>query len=175
MISIDSTPCSPCWQPACLPWRTPASAGPCPSGVVNQLDGLYRWQVQRMDQRVDRIKALSSQRQRFTPSLFELLLQANKLQPTIDGRFIDFDVFSSSQVYTFGAKVTGYSAQKATSIQNKVNVEVGLRGRPGIPRRLLYEMNKDSKGSWRINNITYLDKPGFQLRPYLKDLLRPAS
>ena len=84
-------------------------------------------------------------------------------------------MFSSSQVYTFGAKVTGYSAQKATSIQNKVNVEVGLRGRPGIPRGLLYEMNKDSKGSWRINNITYLDKPGFQLRPYLNDLLRPAS
>lgn len=48
----------------------PAKAGPCPVGVVNQLDDLYRGLAQRMEQRVDRIKDLSSQRQRFTPSLF---------------------------------------------------------------------------------------------------------
>ena len=57
-----------------------------------------------------------------------------------------------------------------------MNVEVGLRNRPsGTPRQLLYEMSKNSKGSWQINNITYLDEPGFQLRPYLKELLNPAS
>ena len=154
----------------------PAKAGPCPAGVVNQLDDLYRWQVQRMEQRVDRIKDLSSQRQRFTPSLFALLLQARKLEPMRDGRSLSFDVFSNTQVATFGAKVTGCSAQKAISLEAEVNVEVGLRNGPsGTPRRLLYEMSKSSKGSWRINNITYLDGPGFQLRPYLKELLNPAS
>ena len=133
------------------------------------------WEVQRMEQRVDQIKALSSQRHRFTPSLFELLLQAKKLRPTSDGRFLDFNVFNSSQVATFRAKVIGCSTQKARSIQAEVSVDVGLRGRPGIPRGLLYEMNKRSKGSWRINNITYLDDGRVSLRPYLKNLLNPAS
>ena len=50
----------------------PAAIGPCPNGVINQLDGLYRWHVQQMDQRDEPVAALSSQRQRFTPSLFEL-------------------------------------------------------------------------------------------------------
>ena len=154
---------------------SPALTGPCPADVVNQLDGLYRWEVQRMEQRVDQIKALSSQRHRFTPSLFELLLQAKKLRPTSDGRFLDFNVFNSSQVATFRAKVIGCSSQEARSIQAEVSVDVGLRGRPGIPRGLLYEMNKCSKGSWRINNITYLDDGRVSLRPYLKNLLNPAS
>ena len=155
---------------------TPASAGPCPAGLVNQLDGLYRWHVELQDARVDRIKAFSTQRYRFTPSLFELLLQAKKLRPTTDGRFLSFDVFSATQVRTFGATVIGCSAQKSRSIQAEVRVDVGLRDKPsGIPTRLLYEMNKGSKGSWRINNITYLDEPGFQLRQYLKNLLNPAS
>jgi len=35
-------------------------------------------------------------------------------------------------------------------------------------------MNRDSKGSWRINNITYLGEPGFQLRPFLQKLLNPT-
>ena len=153
----------------------PAKAGTCPAGVVNQFYDLYRWQVQRMEQRVERIKDLSSQRQRFTPSLFALLLQARKLQPIPDGRFIGFDVFSNTQVRTFGATVIGCSAQKARSIQAEVIVDVGLRGRPGIPRGLLYEMNKGSKGSWRINNINYLDDGRVSLRHYLQDLLNPAS
>ena len=155
---------------------TPATTGPCPASVVNQLDGLYRWEVQRMEQRVDQITSLSTQRHRFTPSLFELLLQAYKLRPSSDGgRFLGFNVFNSSQVSTFRAKVIGCSAQKASSIQAEVSVDVGLRGRPGIPRGLLYEMNKGSKGSWRINNIKYLDDGRVSLRHYLQDLLNPAS
>ena len=153
----------------------PATAGPCPEGVVNQLDGLYRWQVQRMETREDPVAALSSQRQRFTPSLFELLLQARALQPMRDGRFLDFDVFSNTQVATFGAKVISCSAEQGHSIKAEVDVEAGLTGRPsGTPRRLLYEMHRDSKNTWRINNITYLDKPGFQLRPFLQKLLNPT-
>ena len=126
----------------------PAKAGPCPAGVVNQLDDLYRGLAQRMEQRVDRIKDLSSQRQRFTPSLFALLLQARKLEPIRDGRYLSFDVFSNTQVATFGAKVTGCSAQKAISLEAEVNVEVGLRNRPsGTPRRLLYEMSKTARAA----------------------------
>jgi hypothetical protein len=29
-------------------------------------------------------------------------------------------------------------------------------------------MNRDCKGSWRINNITYLDEPGYQLSAMLR-------
>ena len=156
---------------------TPSTTRPCPKGVVNQLDGLYRWHVQSQWGRVDRIKALSSQRQRFTPSLFELLLRARKLQPIPDGRFIDFDVFSNTQAETIGAKVTGCSAQKASNIKAEVSVEFGRRGiSSGIPNRLFYEMNKGSRGNWRINNISYFysGKPSFQLRQYLMNLLNPA-
>ena len=154
----------------------PVTTGTCPAGVVNQLDGLYRWHVQSQQGRIDQIKPISTQRQRFTPSLFELLLQAYKLRPTSDGRFLDFDVFSGTQVRTFGATVIGCSAQKARSIQAGVRVDVGLRDKPsGIPRGLLYEMNKGSKGSWRINNINYLDDGRVSLRHYLQDLLNPAS
>ena len=155
---------------------TPATTGPCPAGVVNQLDGLYRWHVQSQQGRIDQIKSLTTQRQRFTPSLFELLLQAKKLRPTTHGRFLSFDVFSDTQVRTFGATVIGCSAQKARSIQAEVRVDVGLRDKPsGIPRGLLYEMNNGSKGIWRINNIFYLDDGRVPLRTNLEDLLNPAS
>ncbi|WP_114993219.1 DUF3828 domain-containing protein [Synechococcus sp. UW179A] len=153
----------------------PTTMGTCPQGVIEQLDGLYRWQVQRMDSNEDRVKALSSQRQRFTPSLFRLLIEARQLTPSSDGRFLDFDVFSNTQVATFGAKVSGCSAENGNSIQARVDVEAGLTGRPsGTPRRLLYEMNQDGAGSWRINNITYLDGKVFQLRSFLQELVHPT-
>ena len=151
----------------------PAADRPCPQGVINQLDGLYHWQVQRMDQRGDAVKALATQRQRFTPSLFELLMEARQLTPTRDGRYLDFDVFSNTQVMTFGATVTGCSAEIENSIQAKVNVSAGLRGRTGEPpRKLLYELNKGSTGNWRINDITYLNERVFQLKPFLQQLIK---
>ena len=78
--------------------------------MFQQLDGLYHWQARRMDGNEDLAKALSSQRQRFTPSLYKLLLEARSLTATGDGRFLDFDVFSNTQVSTYGAMVTGCSA-----------------------------------------------------------------
>ena len=154
----------------------PAADAACPQGVINQLDGLYRWQVQRMDADEDPVKALSSQRQRFTPSLFELLLQARQLTPVRDGRYLDFDVFSNTQVATYGARVTGCTAEKANSIKAEVAVNVGLRGRSsGSPRRLLYELNNNGEGSWHINNITYLDGEVFELRPFLQKLIQPTA
>ena len=147
----------------------------CPAGVTDQLDGLYQWQVQRMEKRSDPVEDLASQRQRFTPSLFELLLQAKTLTPMRDGRFLDFDVFSNTQVSTFGATVKGCRAKAKGSIAAEVDVTTGLRGRPsGTPRRLLYELKLNNQGSWRINNITYLDEETFQLRPFLEKLLKPS-
>ena len=150
-----------------------ASDGPCPRGVIDQLDGLYRWQVQRMEQRGDAVKALATQRQRFTPSLFELLMEARQLKPSRDGRYLDFDVFSNTQVSTFGARVTGCSAEIGNSIRARVDVQAGLRGRSGEPpRKLLYELNQDSTGNWRINEITYLNERVFQLKPFLQQLIK---
>ena len=154
----------------------PAADAACPQGVIDQLDGLYRWQVQRMDSNENPVKALSSQRQRFTPSLFELLLQARQLTPVRDGRYLDFDVFSNTQVATYGAKIKGCSAEKANTIKAEVAVDVGLRGRSSSsPQRLLYELNNNGEGSWRINNITYLNGEVFELRPFLQKLIQPTA
>ena len=146
----------------------------CPEGVRHQLDELYRWQVWRMDQPNSPETALSSQRDRFTPTLFNLLLQARELTPTRDGRFLDFDVFSNTQVRTFSAVVVGCSDARQNTIQARVNVQAGLRNRASAsPRRLLYTLNRDSNGIWRISEITYLDGQRFQLKPYLQKLLQP--
>ena len=154
----------------------PAANRPCPRGVIDQIDGLYQWHVKLFDGNEDPDKAFSSQRQRFTPSLFKLLLEARRLTPAHDGRFLDFDVFSNTQVATYGAKVKGCSAEKGNIIQAEVAVDVGLRGRSsGSPRRLLYELNKNGAGSWRINKITYLDGEVFELRPFLQKLIQPTA
>ena len=148
----------------------------CPAGVADQLNGLYQWQVQRMEQRSDPVEDLSSQRQRFTPSLFELLLKATSLTSRHDGRYLDFDVFSNTQAQTFGAVVTGCSEAQGNRIEADVDVNFGLVGRASdTPRQLRYEMLRDNNGRWRINNITYLDEPIEELRPLLKKLLNPSS
>lgn len=148
----------------------------CPESVVNQLDGLYRWRVQQMERQEDRATALSSQRKRFTPSLFELLQKASALTPMRDGRFIDFDLFSNTQVETFGANVIGCTAKSGATIDAEVEVQTGLTGRAsGIPQRLLYSLNQDSSTSWQINEITYLDQPSYTLRSFLEELLQPSS
>ena len=153
----------------------PAADRPCPKGVIDQIDGLYQWHVKPFEDNEDPDKAFSSQRQRFTPSLFKLLLEARQLTPTRDGRYLDFDVFSNTQVMTFGATVSGCSAEIENSIQAEVAGDVGLRGQSsGTPQRLLYELN-NSKGSWRINNITYLDGEMFELRPFLQKLIKPTA
>ena len=154
----------------------PAADGACPEGVIDQIDGLYQWHVKPVDDNEDPDKAFASQRQRFTASLFELLMEARQLTPTRDGRYLDFDVFSNTQVSTFGARVTGCSAEKGNSILARLDVQAGLRGRSGEPpRKLLYELNRDSTGSWRINNITYLNGEIFELRPFLLKLTKRAE
>ena len=144
----------------------------CPNGVHQQLDGLYRWQVQRMDQADGPTAALASQRDRFTPGLYTLLLEASQLNPTEHGRYLDFDVFSDTQVRTFGAVVTGCSAVDGHSIQAAVDVQAGLRQQAsGAPRQLIYNLTLNCKDQWQINEITYRNERVFQLRPYLEELV----
>ena len=144
----------------------------CPDEVRQQLDGLYRWQVQRMDQPNSPTAALSSQSERFTPRLFSLLIEARQLTPSEDGRYLDFDVFSNTQVRTFAAVITGCSAAQGNSIQAAVEVQAGLRKRPSeTPRRLEYELKRDCTGQWKIAEITYRNERVFHLRPYLEKLV----
>ena len=155
-----------------LAMTTPESVAPCPTGVVNQIAGLYRWHIQPVEDRVKTYQTFTSQRQRFTPSLFELLYRARRLEPMRDGVFIDFDVFSNTQSETFGAKVTGCLPAEAMIIQAHVDVDVGLRGiSSGVPNRLIYEMNRSAQGNWHINNIIYPGRKPVQLRAYLQHLL----
>ena len=156
----------------------PAAASPlnltCPKGVRHQLDGLYRWQVQRMAQPNSPAAGLASQSDRFTPELFNLLLKARQLTPAQDGRYLDFDVFSNTQVRTFGAAVTGCSEAQGNSIQAAVDVQAGLRNpASGTPRRLVYQLKHDGAGQWHIADITYRNERVFQLKPYLETLLKP--
>ena len=146
----------------------------CPDEVRQQLDGLYEWQVQRMDQALGPMAALASQRDCFTPGLFTLLLEASQLSPTQHGRHLDFDVFSDTQVRTFGAVVAGCSAVDGPSIQAAVDVQAGLRKQAsGSPRQLTYHLKLNCKGQWQINDITYRNEHVFQLRPYLEALVNP--
>ncbi len=147
----------------------------CPEAVRQQLHGLYRWQVQRMDQPEPAATQFSSQRDRFTPALFNLLLQARELTPKRDGRHLDFDVFSNTQARTFGAVVTGCSAAQGNSIEAAVDVQFGLGSRASdIPRQLIYTLKCDSAGHWRIAEITYRNEREFQLTAYLESLLDPT-
>ena len=147
----------------------------CPTGVRQQLDGLYRWQVQRMNQPDGPTATLSSQRDRFTPELFNLMMEARQLTPTRDGRYLDFDVFSNTQVRTFEAVVTGCNTAQGNSIEAAVEVQVGMRNRASdTPRRLEYALKRDSTGQWRIDEITYRDEPVFQLSTFLEKLVTPT-
>lgn len=147
----------------------------CPAAVVELIDGLYRWQLARQNEPGPML--LISQRQRFTPGLYSQLVLANALRPG-EGPFLDFDVFSGTQVGTFGARVNGCTGQ-GPRLQAAVAVQAGLRGRTmEAPQQLRYSLQQDSSGSWRIADITYLlndpNNPSSVLSAILADLLKPA-
>ena len=163
-----------------LPVAPTLAAGPplsaCPPAVVELIDGLYRWQLARQNQSGPML--LISERQRFTPGLYSQLVRAAALRPG-EGPFLDFDVFSGTQVSTFGARVDGCTGQGA-SLQAAVAVEAGLRGRTSErPQQLRYSLQQDSSGRWRIADITYLhnqpETPPSSLSGILADLLKPAA
>ena len=142
----------------------------CPAAVSQQLDGLYRWQIERQNSPSPR--NLSSQRQRFTAELYQQLQQGFALTPAQDGRFVDFDVFSGTQVTTFGAKVSGCTRLKPGSINAEVSLDTGLGGRSsGRPQQLEYRMVLRD-GRWHIADIHYPGEPGFSLSSFPSSLLQ---
>ena len=150
-----------------------AKAVACPPGVSAQIEGLYRWHLahQVMPGPLD----FSSQRQRFTTVLYADLQKATALTPT-DGRFIDFDPLSGTQVSTFGAKVLGCSGDQPKQREAIVAVQAGLRQRIAeAPQRLRFRLEQQADGNWRIADIRYPGDPGFQLSDYLQELLKPRG
>jgi hypothetical protein len=141
----------------------------CPAAATAVLDGLYRWHVAK--QRDSGPIVLISQRDRFTPELYSQLVRALAMTPAAGG-FVDFDVFSGTQVSTFGASVRRCQAAGA-DLEALVAVQVGLRGRPTEPPMLLrYTLVSSPAGSWRIADITYPANPPFRLSEFLSELLK---
>lgn len=165
--------------PLPLPLPLPAaSAGgpaaiPCPAEATAVIDGLYRWHG--ADQKRSGPMDLSGQRERFTPFLHGRLSRALALTPGRDGRFVDFDVFSGTQVSTFGARVLSCRPAEAGGLEAQVAVTVGIstRGPEEPPQLLRYHLVPGPTGGWRIADITYPGEPGFRLTGFLTDLLGP--
>ena len=152
-----------------------SSAAACPQQVTERLDELYRWHLaaQAEQQRGD----LTLQKQTFTPELYDQLNRAWHLDPRVDGAFLDFVVFSGTQVSTFGAEVIGchklYPAVNALFpevIRASVAVRAGLRGRASeIPQQLSYLLIRSDNG-WVISDLVYNHQNGTSSS--LSELLR---
>ena len=159
-----------------------SSAAACPQQVTEHLDDLYRWHLaaQAEQQRGD----LTLQKQTFTPELYDQLDRAWDLDPRVDGAFLDFVVFSGTQVSTFGAEVIGchklYPAVNAWSpevITASVAVRAGLRGRASeIPQQLSYRLIRSDNG-WVISDLVYNHQNGTSssLSELLRSILSSAS
>ena len=157
--------------PQLMPLLLAAAIAPCPAPVKAQLDGLYRWHVAGQDLRGP--IELKSQQSRFTDGLYQKLRRAFALDPA-SGRFVDFDLFSGTQVGTFGAKVLGCSAAPGGGLEALVAVQAGLRNRPNeAPQKLRYQLVRGPAGSWKIADIVYSHPTGFRLTSYLGELLAP--
>ena len=159
-----------------------SGAASCPQQVVDQLDGLYQWHLtaQSNQQRGD----LTLQKQAFTPELYKQLSRAWALDPWVDGAFLDFVVFSGTQVTTFGADVIGcqklYPKVKAfypEVIEANVAVRVGLRGRASeVPQQLSYLLIR-SDNEWMISDLIYNHQTGVSssLSELLRSILSSAA
>lgn len=99
----------------------------------------------------------ASQRERFTPALVQQLEEAFRLSPA-DGRFVDFAVFSGTQVLTYGARVLGCTPAD--------------EGPLDAPLQLRYQLLPVGRSEWRIADISYPSEPGFSLSRFPAELLR---
>jgi len=152
-----------------MPLVVALAIAPCPTPVKAQLDGLYRWQVAR--QKLRGPIGITSQQGRFTSGLFQKLISAYGLEPA-SGRFVDFDLFSNTQVSTLGAKVLGCSALAGGGMEALVAVQAGLPHRPlEAPQQLRFQLVRDPAGAWTIADIVYPNPAGFRLSSYLAELL----
>lgn len=159
--------------PQLMPLLLVVAIAPCPAPVEVQLDGLYRWQVARQELR--RPLEIANQKGRFTDGLYQKLRRAYALDPA-SGRFVDWDLFSGTQVYTFGAKVLGCTALPGGVMEALVAVQAGLRNRPSeAPQQLRYQLVMDPFGTWKIADIVYPANSGYnrRLTSFLAELLDP--
>jgi hypothetical protein len=157
--------------PQLMPLLLAGALAPCPAAVKARLDGLYRWQVARQE-RPGAIE-IASQRSRFTDGLYQRLRRAYGLDPA-RGSFVDFDLFSGTQVSTFSAKVLGCTAAPGGGLEALVAVQAGLRNRPAeAPQQLRYQLVLGPADTWKIADIVFSHPPGFRLSSYLGELLAP--
>ena len=158
--------------PQLMPLLLVVAIAPCPAPMKAQLDGLYRWQVARQELRGP--LEIASQKSRFTDELYQKLRRAYALDPA-SGRYVDFDLFSGTQVHTFGAKVLGCAALPGGVMEAFVAVQAGLRNRPSeAPQQLRYQLVMDPFGTWKIADIVYPDpNDSRRLTSFLAELLDP--
>jgi len=155
--------------PQLMPLLLVAAIAPCPVPVKAQLDGLYRWQVARQELRGP--LEIASQKALFTDELYKKLRRAYALDPA-SGRYVDFDLFSATQVHTFGSKVLGCTALSGGVLEALVAVQAGLRNRPSeAPQQLRYQLVRDPVGTWKIADIVYPNPAGSRLTSFLAELL----
>lgn len=159
--------------PQLMPLLVALAIAPCPTPLKDQLDGLYRWQVAQQERRAP--IAITSQQGRFTDGLFQKLRRAYALSfDPANGHFVDFDLFSNTQVSTLGAKVLGCTALSGGGMEALVAVQAALPNRPvEAPQQLRYQLVKDPAGVWKIADIVYANPAGFRLSSYLDELLGP--
>ena len=149
-----------------------ASASNCQAEVTDQLEGLYAWQVAR--QNTSGRGDLGLVIKRLTPALYQQLKRAWNLNPRVDGAYLDFDVFSGTQVTTFAASVTACRKLSGERIDADVAVRAGLRDRAAeAPVLLTYQMQRMGD-TWRIADIRY-GTSGHLLTNTLSQLLKAAS
>jgi hypothetical protein len=152
----------PAGAPA-APLQRPA---PCPPAAQAQLDGFYRWFLASNDGR----SQFQSQRQRFTAELYEDLRSGFALQPA-DGRFVDFDPFSNTQVASYGYRIAGCRLDEKGLLVMRVQVLAGLAPSRASYQPLDYVLTATG-GDWRIADIRYPGDVSFSLRAYLQGLLK---
>jgi hypothetical protein len=139
---------------------------PGPPGATAQLDGFYRWFLVSKDGR----SKFQSQRQRFTPELYQELRAGFALQP-VDGRFVDFDPFSNTQVASYGHRIAACHRDASGLLLMRVEVLAGLGPSRATYQPVDYVLTADG-GYWRIADIRYPGEVSFSLREYLQKLLK---
>ena len=147
----------------------------CPPEVISQLDGLYEWHLKDQHRR-DRW-TLEPKKRLFTPELFNSLEEAWSLDPRVDGAYVDFIVFSGTQVSTFGAKVNSCRQLFPGVIEADVSVQAGLRGRTSEqPQQITYRLVQ-MDGNWKVSDLIYNNSDGQSstLSTRLNDILRRAA
>jgi hypothetical protein len=151
---------------AAAPAAPPGQAVPCPPAATALLDGFYRWFLASSDGR----SSFGSQEQRFTPELYASLSAGFALRPA-DGRFVDFDPFSNTQVASYGHRIASCRREGNALLLMRVEVLAGLSPSRASPVPLDYVLSREGE-TWRIADIRYPGEMSFSLSEYLHDLLQ---